>query len=132
VRLWDAKKGAYTQILQGHTANVSSVDWSRDGRWLASGSYDGSVRIWDVQEGTSRVGIEQTGLISTVAWSPDGALLASATDEGLVLNTSHLRHKEEQKTRKLPSGILPESKKRRSFRCTDDATWRSMTRCVNR
>jgi WD40 repeat protein len=38
-----------------------------------------------VQEGTSRVGIEQAGLISTVAWSPDGTLLASATDEGLVL-----------------------------------------------
>jgi len=51
---------------------------------LASGSYDGSVRLWDVQESTSRVGIEQAGLISAVAWSPDGTLVASATEEGLV------------------------------------------------
>ena len=51
----------------------------------ASGSNDGSVRNWDVQAGTSRVGIEQSGLISAVAWSPDGQLLASAGEEGLVL-----------------------------------------------
>ena len=44
-----------------------------------------SVRNWDVQAGTSRVGIEQSGLISAVAWSPDGQLLASAGEEGLVL-----------------------------------------------
>src|SRR5207248_3992082 len=39
-----------------------------------------------------------------------------------------------KKTRKLPSGILPESTKQktRSFRCTDYAKWKSMTRCVNR
>src|SRR6266851_6761575 len=38
------------------------------------------------------------------------------------------------KTRKLQSGILPESNKKnsRSFRCTDYAKWKSMTRCVNR
>ena len=37
-----------------------------------------------------------------------------------------------KKTRKLQSGIMPESKTTRSFRCTDYAKWMLMTRCVNR
>jgi hypothetical protein len=37
-----------------------------------------------------------------------------------------------KKTESSTSGTMPESKKTRSFRCTDYARWMSMTRCVNR
>src|SRR6266446_1072498 len=40
--------------------------------------------------------------------------------------------KGKKKTESSKSGKLPESKKTRSFRCTDYARWMSMTRCVNR
>ncbi len=40
--------------------------------------------------------------------------------------------KGKKKTESSKSGTLPESKKTRSFRCTDYARWMSMTRCVNR
>ncbi len=38
---------------QGHTRWVNSVAWSPDGRQLASGSYDNSIRVWDAQSGKS-------------------------------------------------------------------------------
>ncbi len=54
---------------------------------------------------------------------------------GVVRNGQYISLKEKrrnQKTRKLQSGILPERKHTRSFRCTDYEIWQSMTRCVSR
>jgi len=33
----------------GHTANVTSLAWNAEAKWLCSGSEDGTVRIWDVR-----------------------------------------------------------------------------------
>jgi WD40 repeat protein len=35
--------------LQGHTANVTSLAWQNEAKWLVSGSEDGTVKIWDVR-----------------------------------------------------------------------------------
>ena len=40
------------KVLEGHTDTVSSVSFSADGSRIVSASYDGSVRIWDVQKCT--------------------------------------------------------------------------------
>jgi WD domain, G-beta repeat len=46
VRIWDTTTGAVLSVLEGHTDAVKSVSWSRDGSRLASGSADGTVRVW--------------------------------------------------------------------------------------
>lgn len=38
--------------LRGHTDTVHSAVWSPDGKFLASGSWDQTVRIWDARNGT--------------------------------------------------------------------------------
>ena len=38
-------------IIKGHTAEVRSVDFSPDGKMIASGSGDKSVRVWDTETG---------------------------------------------------------------------------------
>jgi len=43
--------GSVMMTLSGHSGAVRSVAYSADGRLLASGSDDGTVRIWDMQTG---------------------------------------------------------------------------------
>ena len=43
--------GASLHTLEGHSSTVNSVVFSQDGKLVASGSYDRTVRIWDVESG---------------------------------------------------------------------------------
>jgi U4/U6 small nuclear ribonucleoprotein PRP4 len=37
--------------LSGHTGNVQSVDVSKDAKWIVSGGYDRTVKIWGRNDG---------------------------------------------------------------------------------
>ena len=71
--------------LEGHTGDVYSVAWSPNGKTLASGSGDRTVKLWDVATGKLLASLRgHTGAVYTVAWSPDGKTLASGSDDRTV------------------------------------------------
>ncbi|KAI0350532.1 WD40 repeat-like protein [Trametes cingulata] len=63
-----------------HETSVTALAYSADGRHLASGSEDGSIIIWSVQERAMRRKMEAfEEAISALAFSPDGTLLAASS-----------------------------------------------------
>jgi tetratricopeptide (TPR) repeat protein len=66
------------QTLTGHTSPVNAVAFSPDGRYLASGSYDKTVRVFEVGSFREIRTLTEHVLVKAVAFSPDGRYLTSA------------------------------------------------------
>ncbi|KFE66080.1 WD40 repeat domain-containing serine/threonine protein kinase [Hyalangium minutum] len=80
----DARAHGFAHILQGHTQTVNEVAFSRDGKYLLTGSDDHTVRIWNLEQHEARVFTGHTDEVWRLELSPDGRFVASAGKERAV------------------------------------------------
>ncbi len=73
-------------VLQvGHSGGVTSVAFSSDGNTLASGSSDGTIRLWDLRTGElKRTLTGHDRIMASIAFSPDGKWLANGSRGGTI------------------------------------------------
>ncbi|KAI8826260.1 WD40-repeat-containing domain protein [Fimicolochytrium jonesii] len=71
--------------LSGHTEAILSVQFSPDGKQLATGSGDTTVRVWDLDTETPQHTLEgHKNWVQIVAWSPDSEMLASGSMDSTI------------------------------------------------
>jgi WD40 repeat protein len=82
VRVWDVDPRATLPVLSGHTTYVYPVAFSPDGRWIASGGWDGELRLWDATTGEPTANLTHPGIVWCLAFSQDGQSELSGSDDG--------------------------------------------------
>lgn len=87
IHIWRVADGAKMRTYEGNFGPVRGLSWSPDGRFLASASVDGPVRIWSTQrDGPPCVAMEDFPPRAwPVAFSPDSDVLAAGGDGGIIL-----------------------------------------------
>jgi len=80
--LWNLCRGGQIVALTGHERTVTCAGFSQDGTRLATGSQDGTVRIWDVFRHQAIKTLKITGgTVWSVAFTPDGRGLLIGYDD---------------------------------------------------
>ena len=76
VRLWDRDSGNLLHELAGHTRPIRGLAWARDGRTIASGALDGTVRLWDARAGKGVLTLRAGSAVTCVVFTPNRRLVA--------------------------------------------------------
>ena len=77
VSVWEVSSGKLVTTLRSHTLDVRTLAYSPDGKILATGSWDGTIKFWDTTSYREIVTLK-TGRVQSLAFSADGKRLASA------------------------------------------------------
>lgn len=83
--IWDVAAGKQRAVLKGHKGSMSgsgivSLQFSGDGRLLASGGIDKSIKLWDLEKGKEIATLvnDLPGLPKYLAFSADAKILAAS------------------------------------------------------
>src|SRR5580704_2416575 len=81
----DASPQPELALQTAHTGSVYTAVFSHDGKYVASGSQDNSIRLWNTHTGDLvRTLTGHNGAVKSLSFSPDDKFLASGSDDGTI------------------------------------------------
>ena len=78
LRLWAVHADKSVKTYIGHDEGIVSIDITRDGLHMVSGSYDESIKIWEIATGNTVFTFDAGAPVNSVSVSPDRTMLAAA------------------------------------------------------
>lgn len=83
-QIWDIVNKKVLTTFKGHTGSVRSLDVSPDGRLLVTGSFDRSVRIWKIHDGSSKFLSTEGECYTSVRFSPNSRYVAASNSDNFL------------------------------------------------
>jgi G protein beta subunit-like protein len=86
VRFFDINSNNQSAVMSfdGHTTNVTSLGFQREGKWMYTGSEDGTVKIWDLRASGCQRDYDCGAAVNSVALHPNQAELICGLQNGNI------------------------------------------------
>ena len=86
IYVWSLQTGRLLDVLTGHEGPIACLDFSATSSTLASGSWDGTLKLWDVYKNSCIETMEHGCDVMAVSFRPDGKeICTSATNGNLYI-----------------------------------------------
>ncbi len=68
-------------VQKGHTGSITSISFSPDGEFIASGNKDTTIKLWNIEGILIRTFTGHSLSVNSIAFSPDGKYIASGSSD---------------------------------------------------
>lgn len=58
-KIWDVETQKLLFDLEGHEGEIISLNFSSDGDWIVTGSFDKTAKVWDIWTGNSVLTLDE-------------------------------------------------------------------------
>ncbi len=103
--VWDEGGQTLHQMWRAHMDRIRALTFSPDGRNLLTGSWDNTIKLWNVANGTLLWSDEQASNLTSVAFAPDGHLLATGGGTDATVHLWDIHNDRRAQTESHPSPV---------------------------